>query len=220
MNRFLNVSQGLRRCPHLGVYASLCLAGILSLFTASALAAEAVDEAKELSPPRPRPDAAELRQRARLLSPEERQRLMRESLNRRGVTNRAEWQKRREEFRNLTPEQRETRMRELRQRPEGVGPGFRVLTPEERESKRRELRQRVDAQVKMLRDKQAEGTLNEVEARRLERMVEMSKGLEQGTVLGPRRFSGAADGEGKPTDVLPPPAVLPEPAKAAPGPGP
>lgn len=199
------------------VCAGLCLAGILALFSPPSLAADAADEAKELSPPRPRPDAVELRQRARLLSPEERQRLMRESLGRRGVTNWAEWQKRREEFRNLTPEQREARMRELQQRPESVGPGFRFLTPDERASKRRELSQRVDAQVKMLRDKQAEGTLNEVEARRLERMVEMSKGLEQGKVLGPRP-RGAA-GEGKPTDVLPPPAVLPEPPKAAPGPG-
>lgn len=199
----------------------LGLTCLLSMVTApgTAGAAEAGDEATPLEPPRPRPDAAELRQRARLLSPEERQKLMRESLSRRGVTNWAEWQKRREEFRNLTPEQRQARMREQQQRPESSVPGFRVLTPAERESKRQELRQRVDGQIKLLRDKQSEGALSDVEARRLERMVEMSKGLEKGTVLGRRPVPGGVSGEGKPTDVLPPPAVSPEPAKPAPGPG-
>jgi hypothetical protein len=201
---------------------SVWLAGALVCFSGAAFGAEA-DEA--LRPPRPRPDAPELRQRGRLLSPEERQRLFRESFERRGGTNWAEWQKRREEFRSLTPGQREARMRELRERPETVGPGFRVLTPQERETKRKDLKERVEGQIKALKARQADGTLTEAEGRRLERMQQMSKNLEQGKVLGRRPSPEGGPREEKPTDALPPPStgserapvVAPGPPKPPPG---
>jgi hypothetical protein len=166
------------------------------LFSPPARAAE-----EELQPPRPRPNMEELRERLRTLSPEERQKMMREFRERRGPggTNRSEWESLREELRKLPPEKREERLRELRQRLEEGPPEFRVLSPEERETKRQQMKSRVATQISVLRAKKAEGTLTEIEARRLERMELMATRLEQGTVLGPRRPNP------NPSAGLPPP---------------
>jgi hypothetical protein len=143
---------------------------------------------EELQPPRPRPNIQELRERFRSLSPEERQKLFREFREKRPAgTNRSEWESFREELRKLPPEQREERIQEFRRRLEEVPPQFRILTPEERETKRKQMKERVASQISQLRAKKAEGSLTDVEERRLHRMEEMATRLEQGTVLGPRR---------------------------------
>src|SRR3954469_15420880 len=53
------------------------------------------------------------------------------------------------------------------------------LSPAEREAKRKEMRERIQKQLVELRKKKADGTLNAVEKRRLERMEEVAKRLEQ-----------------------------------------
>src|SRR2546426_547209 len=89
----------------------------------------------DLVPPRPHPNVEQLRERAAKMSPEERQRFIRELQERRGLTgtNRPEAAVRREEFRKLTPEERAARVREFRQRLEKGQPRYHVMTPEERE---------------------------------------------------------------------------------------
>ena len=84
-----------------------------------------------------------------------------------------------------TAQEKAARLREIRERLNQAGPKFHVLTPAERESKRTELQQRVQAQVDLLRKRQAESTLSEQETRRLERMEAMAKRLAAGEVLGP-----------------------------------
>jgi hypothetical protein len=150
----------------------------------------------------------QLRERARSISPEERPKWLRELREQRGLmgTNRAEALARREELRRLPPAERAVRLRELREQTGQAGPAFHVLTPEEREKKRLEIKERVVKQVDLLRQRQKEGTLSDVETRRLERMEEMQKRLEQGLVLGPRGPAGAARPGGRPeSDPLPPP---------------
>ncbi|HXJ61690.1 MAG TPA: hypothetical protein VNU68_34040 [Verrucomicrobiae bacterium] len=160
---------------------------------------------EELQPPRPRPNIQELRERFRSLSPEERQKLFREFREKRPAgTNRSEWESFREELRKLPPEQREERIQEFRRRLEEVPPQFRILTPEERETKRKQMKERVASQISQLRAKKAEGSLTDVEERRLHRMEEMATRLEQGTVLGPRRAAPFAG--------LPPPRRLDNPS--------
>jgi hypothetical protein len=114
---------------------------------------------------------------------------MREFRERQGLagTNRLDGLRLREEFRKLPPAEREARIQEFRQRLGESGPTFGVLTAEERETKRKQIKERVDKLVVELRAKQADGTLTDVERRRLERMEQMSKRLELGLVLGPRR---------------------------------
>ena len=142
----------------------------------------------DLVPPRPHPNVEQLRERAAKMSPEERQRFIRELQERRGLTgtNRPEAAVRREEFRKLTPEERAARVREFRQRLEKGQPRYHVMTPEEREAKRVEVKQRVDRQIETLKAKQTAGTITDLERRRLERMETMSKRLGTGQTLGPK----------------------------------
>jgi len=174
-----------------------------ALHTQPACAAE-----EELEPPRPRPrpNLEELRERLRNLTPEERQKLLNEFRERRGPggTNRSEWEAFREELRKLPPAQREERIQELRHQLEEFPPQFRVLSPAERETKRQQMKERVTAQIKQLKAKKAEGSLTEIEERRLQRMEQMATRLEQGLVLGPRR---------------PPAAGLPAPRRPLPSGG-
>jgi len=132
-------------------------------------------------PPPNRPDPAALRERAKNLSPEERRKMIREFREKHGSlgTNRGQWERKWEELKKLPPEERAARSKDLRQEiQEGRGK-FKLLAPDEREGKRKELKERIDAQVSELRKRQADGSLNEAEQRRLGLMQQMSKRLEQ-----------------------------------------
>lgn len=135
--------------------------------------------AEELQPPGGRPERDALRERVKNLSPEERQKAIKEFRERNGLgrTNQSEWEKKREEFKSLPPEERAARMRELRESLAKDRGGFRMLTPEQREAKRGEIKRRVDNHIEGLRAKKADGTITEAERRRLERMEQMSKRL-------------------------------------------
>jgi hypothetical protein len=157
----------------------------------------------EPTPPSNRPNRQELLDRARSLSPQERQQRIQEFRDRYGLnsTNRNEWEKRREEWKNLPPEKREERLREWRQQLQLSGSSSRVLSPEEREAKRKEIKERIDAQISALQQKQTGGPITEPEQRRLERMQRMSKRLETGGLLGsplglPRPLPPAGKPEG------------------------
>jgi hypothetical protein len=150
--------------------------------------------AEDPVPPANRPDREALRERARTMSPEERQKAIREFRERHGLggTNRSELERRREELKSLPPAEREARLKQLR---ETFGPARREfrMNREQRETKRGEMKERIDGQIAALEQKQAEGTLSQSEQRRLERMRQMSKRLAQN---------------------IPPPALgLPPPAK-------
>jgi len=154
----------------------------------------AEEQLPEPVPPANRPDREALRERARNMSPEERQKALREFRERHGLggTNRSELEKRREELKNLPPSEREARLKELR---ENFGPARREfrMNREQRETKRTEMKERIDSQISALEQKKAEAALSEAEQRRLERMRQMSKRL---------------------TQNFPPPALgLPPPAK-------
>ena len=149
----------------------------LSVLTCAAVARGA----DEPQPPPNRPDREALRERARNLSPEERQKLVKEFRERNGLgrTNQSEWEKKREEFRSLPPGERAARMRELRESMAKDRGGFRMLTPEQREAKRDEMKQRVDTQIEELRKKKADASITESEQRRMEHMEQISRRLAQ-----------------------------------------
>jgi len=156
------------------------------------------------APPPNRPNREEFKERARMLPPAERQKMIQEfrEQHRLGATNGADWEKRREELKNLPPPEREAKMKELRRPLLQGAPGPNTLSPQEREAKRKELKERIDAQVSELEKKKADGTITEVEQRRLERMQQMSRRLEAGGPSGPRPSSPA---DARP-EKLPPPA--------------
>ena len=165
----------------------------------------------EPQPPANRPDREALRERVKNLSPEERQKMIKEFRERNGLgrTNQSEWEKKREEFRSLPPEERAARMRELRESMRKEQGGFRLLTLEQREAKRGEMKARVDIQIGELRAKKADGTITDAERRRLERMEQVSERLAKSA---------------RPERPLPPPRSeagktgLPEPRKDSPKP--
>jgi|1185.fasta_scaffold1217310_2 hypothetical protein len=68
------------------------------------------------------------------------------------------------------------------------------LSPEERDAKRKEMRERMQKQLAELRKKKADGSLNEAEKKRLERMEEVNKRFEQ---AGARASSTNKLGNGK-----------------------
>jgi hypothetical protein len=180
-----------------------------------ALAAGVVLQAAEDPVPPPnRPDPAALRERAKKLSPEERQKLIREFRAKHGLvgTNRTEWEKRREELRNLPPAEREAKLKELREEIQQGRRQFKLLSPEDREAKRKEMRQRIDAQIDVLRKRKADGTINETETRRLERMEQMAARLSRGEAENPKRSLPTKDPAASGTDVLPPPKAAPQSA--------
>ena len=155
-------------------------------------------------PPPNRPDPAGLRERAKKVSPEERQKLTREFREKHGLmgTNQSAWEKRREELKKLPPAERAAKLKELREEiQEGRGK-FKLLSAGDRDVKQSEMKTRIDAQVAELQKRKAEGALTESELRRLERMQQMSKRL--GRPPGAKSNGDAprkSEGE-----VLPPPA--------------
>jgi len=170
--------------------------------------------AEDPVPPTNRPDPAALRERARKLSPEERQKMIREFREKHGLvgTNRTEWEKRREELKNLPPAEREARFKELRQEIQQGRRQFKLLSPEDRDTKRREMRQRIDAQIGVLQKQKADGTITAAEQRRLERMQQMSARLARGDAENPRRPMTPKSPPASETDVLPPPKSAPKSA--------
>ena len=183
-------------------------AGVLACLSTINFARAAEDE---LQPPANRPDREALRERVKNLTPEERQKMIKEFRERNGLgrTNQSEWEKKREEFRSLPPEERAARMRELRQSLGRERDGFRLLTPEQREAKRAEMKKRVDTQIEDLRAKKTDGTITEAEKRRLERMEQMSerlaKGPRPGRPMPPSRSEAGKTGLPEPRQDLPKP---------------
>lgn len=179
---------------------TLLTLGLLLLATPAVLAAEEPDP----TPPANRPDPSALRERAKKMSPEQRQKLMREVRERNGLsgTNRGEWEQRREELKKLPPAERAAKLKELRKEIQQVRGKASQLSIEERDAKRSELKTRIDGQIAELRKRQAEGVLSEAEQRRMERMEQMSKRLGRSpSVRQGRNGAPARDGE-----ALPPPA--------------
>jgi hypothetical protein len=180
------------------------------LMTTAGAGLQAADDPQ---PPPNRPDPAALRERARKLSPEERQKLIREFRARHGLgTNHSEWEKRREELRSLPPAEREAKLRELRQQIQQGRRQFKLLSPEDREAKRREMKQRIDGQIAELQKRKADGSINESEARRLGRMQQMSARLAGGEAANANRAPPTKGPPASETDVLPPPKPAPKPA--------
>ena len=182
---------------------NLSLTAIVTLGLLLASPALFAAEEPDPVPPANRPDPAALRERAKKLSPEERQKLMREVRARNGLsgTNRTEWEKRREELKKLPPAERAAKLKELRQDIQQGRGKFNQLSADERDAKRKELKTRIDAQVAELQKRKAEGALNESEQRRLERMQQMSKRLGR-----PAAGNGAGKSRPDEGEVLPPPA--------------
>ena len=163
-------------------------------------------------PPVNRPDPAALRERARKLSPQERQKMAREFREKHGLvgTNRTEWEKRREELKNLPPAEREAKLKELRQEIQQGRRQFKLLSPEDRDAKRKEMKQRIDAQIVELQKQKTAGTITEAEQRRLERMQQMSARLARGAAENPKRALPPNGSPASEADVLPPPKPAPK----------
>jgi hypothetical protein len=170
--------------------------------------------AEDPAPPTNRPDPAALRERAKKLSPEERQKMVREFRERHGLvgTNRTEWEKRREELKNLPPAEREAKLKELRQEIQQGRRQFKLLSLEDRDTKRKEMRRRIDAQIVELQKQKAAGTITEAEQRRLERMQQMSARLARGDAENPRRAMTPKSPPASDTEVLPLPKSAPKSA--------
>lgn len=158
-------------------------------------------------PPTNRPSREVLRERAAALSPEDRQRMIREFREKHGpgVTNRAEFEKRREEWKQLPPAEREAKIREFR---ENLGTSRREfrMNQQQRELKRREFRERVDSQVAALQEKKAAGTLTPPEERRLARMQTMSQKLKEDRPARNRTNAPAPSAKGE-VESLPVPRL-------------
>jgi predicted nucleic acid-binding Zn-ribbon protein len=77
-------------------------------------------------------------------------------------------------------------------------PELKGLSPEERDAKRKEMRERMQKQLADLRKRKAEGSLNEQEKKRLERMEEINKRFEQaGARAGSTNKVGNVKGSGQ-----------------------
>jgi hypothetical protein len=160
-------------------------------------------EEPEPVPPPNRPDPAVLRERAKKISPEERQKLTREFREKHALagTNQSAWEKRREELKKLPPAERAAKLKELRREVrEGQGK-FKLLSTEDRDVKQGEMKTRIDTLITELQKRKTEGALTESEQRRLERMQQMSKRLGR-----PPSAKPSPDAPGKPDGTLPPPA--------------
>ncbi|MEI7733458.1 MAG: hypothetical protein WCO56_28060 [Verrucomicrobiota bacterium] len=95
-------------------------------------------------------------------------------------------EKLREELKNLPPEQREAKLKEFKEQHPELASGlekkhqdWQKLPPEERAAKAKEYRAKMDTVLEKLRQKKAAGTLSDEQAKRLERMEEMRKKIEQ-----------------------------------------
>jgi hypothetical protein len=115
------------------------------------------------------------------LPPQEREAKLKEWRERQseGLPRPEELERRREEFRNLSPEERQRRMRELQEQRRAERPEVKGVTLEERQAKRKEMRARLDKQITELRKKKTDGTITEVEQRRLDHMEVLARRFEQ-----------------------------------------
>lgn len=154
-------------------------------------------------PPPNRPDPAALRERAKKISPEERQKLTREFREKHGLmgTNQSAWEKRREELKKLPPAERAAKLKELRQEVQEGRGKFKLLSAEDRDVKQSEMKTRIDVQIAELQKRKTEGGLTESEQRRLERMQQMSKRLGRPSGTKPK-----TDVPRKSEGELPPPS--------------
>lgn len=180
----------------------LLVLGCLLAGSHCALSAEEADPV----PPSNRPDPAALREKARNLSTDQRQKLFREFRDKNGLagTNRSDWEKRREELKKLPPKEREARLKEMREEIQQGRKQFKLLSTGERDSKRTEMKGRIDAQIAELQKQMTEGGVTGSDNRRLERMKQMSARLARGAAADARRPQSPKAPAAE-TDVLPPP---------------
>lgn len=183
----------------------MILSTIPLLLTALLLASPTLFAAEEpdLVPPPNRPDPATLRERAKRISPEERQKLTREFREKHALmgTNQSAWEKRREELKKLPPADRAAKLKELRQEVQEGRGKFKLLSAEDRDVKQNEMKTRIDGQIAELQKRKTEGALTEPEQRRLERMQQMSKRLGRPPGTKPK-MDAPRKSEG---ETLPPP---------------
>jgi hypothetical protein len=122
-----------------------------------------------------------LREELKSLSPEERQKRLREFREQYGAPVRDELDKRREELRKLPPEERQAKMKELR---EQILERRKAMTEEERKAKRGEIKARLERQLGELRQKKTNGTLTPLESRRLQRLETVGQRFREGQING------------------------------------
>lgn len=164
----------------------------LLLALSPALALCAADEPVPAPPPG-KPTREELREKLKDLTPEQRERKLKEIRAQSGQggpltgpmteemkKRRADFEKLRESLQSLPPAEREARLREWRATnapPRRLdGPGS--LTPEEREDKRKEFLTRIDEQLEKLNKKKATGALTDDETRRLSQLEQVKQRME------------------------------------------
>ena len=139
------------------------------------------------APPPGFPSREELREKLKGLTPAERQSKIKELREKAGATGvpgelvqqrRAELEKFRESIKDLPPAGRQAKMLEWRQQHLGAlgGPG--AMPPAERETLRKQFGKRIEKQIEVLKEKKANGSITEMETRRLRRMEEMASRLE------------------------------------------
>ncbi len=159
------------------------IVGIAGIF----LSSSAADSAPSNTPqPTTRQDILE---QLKNLTPAERDAKLKEIREKYGRVSpeRQEMEKRREELKNLSPEEREKKIREWRQAGGADAPPTRSMSSEEREAHRKAIRARLHQELEKLRQGKTNGTLTAEQQKRLERLEEMTKRLEQtGTNVTPR----------------------------------
>jgi hypothetical protein len=128
------------------------------------------------------PEAFEkLREELKSLSPEERQKRLREFREKHGTPVRDELEKRREELQKLPPEERQAKMKVLR---EQIMERRKAMTEEERRAKRGEIKSRLERQLGELRQKKTNGTLTPLESKRLQRLETVGQRFKEAQVNG------------------------------------
>ena len=128
------------------------------------------------------PEAFEkLREELKSLSPEERQKRLREFREKHGAPMRDELERRREELKKLPPEERQVKMQALR---EQLLERRKAMTEEERKAKRGEIKSRFERQLGELRQKKTNGTLTPLESKRLQRLETVGQRFKEAQVNG------------------------------------
>jgi hypothetical protein len=128
------------------------------------------------------PEAFEkLREELKDLSPEERQQRLREFREKHGAPVRDELEKRREELKKLPPEERQAKMKEMRER---VVERRKAMGDDERKAKRQEIQSRLERQLVELRQKKTNGTITDVDSKRLQRLETIGRRFKQAQAEG------------------------------------
>jgi hypothetical protein len=142
---------------------------------------------EEANPPVKKPDfpAAQPAEKTRVPA-KEREAKLKDRRDKTEVKNAREAERIREELAKLPPAEREARLTELKQKNPDVAAILikkreesRKLTPQEREARMKEWRGKMEAVLEQLRRKKANGTLTAEEAKRLQRMEETSKRIDE-----------------------------------------